>query len=85
MCAGVSDNRLQNVVITLDKVKLCLERPGQPPPPLQMSPLPAHAVHHMQSSLHVEKKRQDYVLGVALLRSQVLYRAAQAVKPAHCI
>ena len=25
---GVSDNRLQNVVITLDKVKLCLERPG---------------------------------------------------------
>jgi len=35
MCAGVSDNRLQNVVITLDKVKLCLERPGQPPPPSQ--------------------------------------------------
>ena len=33
VCAGVSDNRLQNVVITLDKVKLCLERPGQPPPP----------------------------------------------------
>lgn len=32
---GVSDNRLQNVVITLDKVKLCLERPGQP----QGSPL----------------------------------------------
>lgn len=28
-CAGVSDNRLQNVVITLDKVKLCLERPGE--------------------------------------------------------
>ena len=28
--AGVSDNRLQNVVITLDKVKLCLERPGEP-------------------------------------------------------
>ena len=27
--AGVSDNRLQNVVITLDKVKLCLERPGE--------------------------------------------------------
>ena len=26
---GVSDNRLQNVVITLDKVKLCLERPGE--------------------------------------------------------
>lgn len=25
---GVSDNRLQNVVITLDKVKLCLERSG---------------------------------------------------------
>ena len=25
---GVSDNRLQNVVITLDKLKLCLERPG---------------------------------------------------------
>jgi len=28
--AGVSDNRLQNVVITLDKVKLCLGKPGQP-------------------------------------------------------
>ncbi|CAL8467814.1 g7352 [Coccomyxa elongata] len=26
---GVSDNRLQNVVITLDKVKLCLNKPGQ--------------------------------------------------------
>ena len=25
---GVSDNRLQNVAITLDKVKLCLQRPG---------------------------------------------------------
>lgn len=52
MCAGVSDNRLQNVVITLDKVKLCLERPGQPPPPNTTSPLPAHACHHMHSSLH---------------------------------
>lgn len=28
-CEGVSDNRLQNVVITLDKVKLCLNKPGQ--------------------------------------------------------
>ncbi len=27
--SGVSDNRLQNVVITLDKVKLCLSKPGQ--------------------------------------------------------
>lgn len=26
--AGVSDNRVQNVVITLDKVRLCLQRPG---------------------------------------------------------
>ena len=26
---GVSDNRVQNVVITLDKVKLTLSRPGQ--------------------------------------------------------
>ena len=25
----MSDNRLQNVVITLDKVKLCLSKPGQ--------------------------------------------------------
>ncbi len=27
--AGVSNNRLQNIVITLDKVKLCLNKPGQ--------------------------------------------------------
>lgn len=26
---GVSDNRLQNVVFTLDKVKLCLGKPGE--------------------------------------------------------
>ena len=32
MPAGVSDNRLQNVVITLDKVRLCLSRPGEPLP-----------------------------------------------------
>ena len=56
MCAGVSDNRLQNVVITLDKVKLCLERPGQPPA-LTTSPLPADAVHHMQLSLHTAYDR----------------------------
>ena len=29
LAAGVSDNRLQNVVITLDKVKLCLSKPGE--------------------------------------------------------
>ena len=29
MIAGVSDNRVQNVVITLDKVKLTLSRQGQ--------------------------------------------------------
>jgi len=61
VCAGVSDNRLQNVVITLDKVKLCLERPGQPPPSTTPPSLPDHAFHHMQSSLHIEKKRKDYV------------------------
>lgn len=26
---GVSDNRLQNVVFTLDKLKLCLGQPGE--------------------------------------------------------
>jgi hypothetical protein len=51
MCAGVSDNRLQNVVITLDKVKLCLERPGQLSA-LTTSSLPADAFRNMQSSLH---------------------------------
>ena len=35
MIAGVSDNRVQNVVITLDKVKLTLSRQGQ----CQRSPL----------------------------------------------
>lgn len=35
--AGVADNRLQNVVITLDKIKLCLERPG--------SSLPEHLIN----------------------------------------
>ena len=55
-CAGVSDNRLQNVVITLDKVKLCLERPGQPPA-LTTSPLPADAFRHMRSSLHTVHDR----------------------------
>lgn len=35
--AGVSDNRVQNVVITLDKVKLTLSRPGQcQRPPLRL-------------------------------------------------
>ena len=29
LAVGVSDNRLQNVVITLDKVKLCLSKPGE--------------------------------------------------------
>lgn len=34
--AGVSENRLQNIVITLDKVKRYLRQPGQPlRPPLQ--------------------------------------------------
>ncbi|KAK9817177.1 hypothetical protein WJX72_010690 [[Myrmecia] bisecta] len=34
---GVRDNRIQNVVITLDKVKMCLQKPDQPlGPPLRM-------------------------------------------------
>lgn len=40
--AGVSDNRLQNVVITLDKVKLCLERPGEGLFLLPLLVLPCH-------------------------------------------
>jgi hypothetical protein len=36
-CAGVSDNRLQNVVITLDKIKLCLQKSGNTcKPPLRL-------------------------------------------------
>jgi Protein SET DOMAIN GROUP 2 C-terminal len=35
--SGVADNRLQNVVITLDKVKMILGKPGQVQgPPLRM-------------------------------------------------
>jgi hypothetical protein len=34
--AGVSDNRLQNVVITLDKVKLCMEQGQCREPPLRL-------------------------------------------------
>ena len=35
--AGVSDNRVQNVVITLDKVKLCIQKSGNTAkPPLRM-------------------------------------------------
>ena len=35
--AGVCDNRLQNVVITLDKIKMFLGKPGQPHnPPLRL-------------------------------------------------
>lgn len=49
--AGVSDNRLQNVVITLDKVKLCLERPGEPAHP---SPTIAGLLcHHAHCQLQV--------------------------------
>lgn len=34
---GVSDNRLQNIAITLDKVRLCMQHPGQPQkPPLRL-------------------------------------------------
>lgn len=37
MFAGVAENRLQNIVITLDKVKRFLRQPGQPlGPPLQL-------------------------------------------------
>ena len=36
-CVGVSDNRLQNIVITLDKVKLCLHKSGNTcKPPLRL-------------------------------------------------
>ena len=51
VCVGVSDNRLQNVVITLDKVKLCLERPGQPPA-LTSSPLTLMLWNTCSQSLH---------------------------------
>ena len=37
LCAGVSDNRLQNIVITLDKIKLCLHKSGNTcKPPLRL-------------------------------------------------
>lgn len=35
---GVSENRLQNIVITLDKIKLALRQPSQPEsPPLVLA------------------------------------------------
>jgi Protein SET DOMAIN GROUP 2 C-terminal len=49
---GIADNRVQNVAITLDKVKLCLKKPGQlHTPPLRLVP-PEQAMEHIWSGKH---------------------------------
>lgn len=54
---GVAENRLQNIVITLDKVKRYLRQPGQPhgPPLLQLSD--AEIVRHLWSGERSVMKR----------------------------
>ena len=56
-CAGVSDNRLQNVVITLDKVKLCMQQGQCRDPPLRVLS-DAEVVEHLWSgarAAHLEQ------------------------------
>lgn len=52
--AGVSDSRLQNVVITLDKVKLCMQQGQCCDPPLRFLS-DAEVVEHLWSGARASR------------------------------
>lgn len=68
--AGVAENRLQNIVITLDKVKRFLRQPGQPlGPPLQL--LSDEEVSYGVRSAQADSSLAGAVPKVALCQSSM--------------
>ena len=72
IAAGVSDNRVQNVVITLDKVKLCIQKSGNTTkPPLRMLS-DSEATEYLWTGAHLRFPLQ--LLWMLRSQQQVLYQ-----------
>jgi len=74
--AGVSDNRLQNVVITLDKVKLCMEQGQCREPPLRLL-ADAEVAEHLWTGARARARRRT--------RPPRPRPAGDSARPAHAL